>query len=78
MSNDVVEKQVYSPSCDMHGDVMNNANEVPKNAKQSFPKTFMPLLLFPQRMAKAKVDLQFRKFLKALKKLYINIHQCLV
>ena len=46
---------------------------VPKDPKQTSPKPYTPPLPFPQRMAMAKLDLQFGKFLEVLKKLYINI-----
>jgi len=54
-------------------DVVKDANVVPTNSKETFPKPYAPPLPFPQRMAKAKLNLQFRKFLEVLKKLYINI-----
>jgi len=41
--------------------------------KITSPKPYIPPLPFPQRMAKAKLDLQFGNFLKVLKKLYISI-----
>jgi len=53
--------------------VVDNSDEVPKDPKITFLKPYTSLLPFPQRMAKAKLDLQFGKFLKVLKKLYINI-----
>ncbi|KAJ9141094.1 hypothetical protein P3X46_031670 [Hevea brasiliensis] len=37
------------------------------------PPPYKPPLPYPQRFQKAKLDKQFRKFLKVLKKLYINI-----
>ena len=46
---------------------------VPKDPKQTSLKSYNLLLPFPQRMAKAKLDLQFERFLEVLKKLYINI-----
>ncbi|XP_039118394.1 uncharacterized protein LOC120254339 [Dioscorea cayenensis subsp. rotundata] len=36
-------------------------------------KPYMPPISFPQRLAKAKMDKQFGRFLEILKKLYINI-----
>ena len=48
-------------------------DEFPKDLKIISPKPYAPPLPFPQRMAKAKFDSQFEKFLEALKKLYINI-----
>jgi len=50
---------------------MNDANEIPKDLKQSSVMPFTPSLLFPQGMAKSKLDLQFRKFLEVLKKIYL-------
>ena len=52
---------------------MYDSNVVPKDPKQTSPKPFTPPLACPQRMAKVKLDLEFRKFLKVLQKLYINI-----
>ena len=52
---------------------MHKPDEVPKDPKTISPKPYMPPLPFPQRMAKAKLDMQFGKFLDVLKKLYINI-----
>jgi len=37
------------------------------------PKPYMPLLPFPQRFAKAKLDSQFDKFLDMLKRLHVNV-----
>lgn len=37
------------------------------------PKPYKPPILFPQRLAKAKIDKKFWRFLEILKKLYINI-----
>lgn len=37
------------------------------------PKPYQPPVPFPQRLAKAKLDKQFGKFLEVLKKLYINV-----
>ena len=72
--DDNVEKKVSIPSNDLHSDdVMNDANVVPKDAKQTFLKPYTLPLPFPQRMAKARLDLQCGKFLEILKKLYINI-----
>ena len=57
----------------MIGDVVYKSDEVPKDPKIISPKSYTPPLPFSQRMAKAKLDLQFVKFLEVLKKLYINI-----
>ena len=62
-----------SPSNDVLDDDVNNANEVPLDPKQSSPRPFSLPLSFHERMAKTKFDLQFGKFLKVLKMLYINI-----
>jgi len=40
---------------------------------RSVPQTLHPTFTIPQRMAKAKLNLQYEKFLEVLKKLYINI-----
>ena len=50
-----------------------NSKEVPKDSKITSLKPYTLPLPFPQMMSKAKLDLQFTKFLKVLKKLYINI-----
>jgi len=52
---------------------VHDSSDVPKDPKLTSPKPFMPTLPFPRGMAKAKLDLQFGKFLDVLKKLYINI-----
>ena len=52
---------------------MHNPNEVPKDPKITSPKPYTLPLPLSQRMAKLKLDLQFRKFLEVLNKLYINI-----
>jgi len=54
-------------------DVVHEADEAPKGSKTISPKPYTPPFSFPQRMAKAKLDSQFGKFLEVLKKLYINI-----
>ena len=69
----VVEKEVSTSSNYVIDDNVHNSNEVPKDPKQTSPKPFTPPLSFPQRMAKAKLDMQFGKILEVLKKLYINI-----
>ena len=67
---------------DKHGEHVENDEEVsapsndvivPKDSKFTSSKPYTLSLPFPQRMAKAKLDLQFRKFLEVLKKLYISI-----
>ena len=52
---------------------MHDSNELSKGLKQTFRKPFTLPLSFPQRIAKAKVNLQIGKFLEFLKKLYISI-----
>ena len=71
---EIVEKKVSIPPTELHkDDVVNDANVVPKDPKQTSPKPYTMSLSFLQRMAKAKLDFQFGKFLEVLKKLYINI-----
>ena len=72
-NENVVEKDVSSPTRDMHGEVVNDTNEIPKDCEHTSPTPYSPPLPFPQRMVKTKIDLQFGKFLEVLKKLYINI-----
>jgi len=67
-----VEKEISSSSKEIN-DVTYKPDEVPKDPKNISPKPYIPPLPFPQRMAKAKLDMQFGKFLDVLKKLYINI-----
>jgi len=57
----------------MNDNVVHKSDEVPKDPKTISPKPYTPPLPFPQRMAKAKLDSQFGKFLEVLKKLYLNI-----
>ena len=59
LCDDVVEKEVFSPSNDVNDDVVSDVNEVPKDPKQTSQDMRLP---FPQRIAKAKRDLQFEKF----------------
>ena len=68
-----IEKEVFKPSNDVIDDVVHKYDEVPKDPKITSSKPYTPPLPFPQRMAKAKLDLQFEKFLEASKKLYVNI-----
>jgi len=67
-----VENGVSVPPTKVINDV-HNSKEPVKDSNVTSPKPYNPPLSFPQRMAKAKLDLQFGKFLKVLKKLYINI-----
>ena len=55
---------------DNKGEVEDNGKEEPKYIPR---KPYMPPIPFPQRLAKAKLDKRFGKFLEVLKKLYINI-----
>ena len=57
----------------MIDDVFCKSDKVPKDPKITSSKLYASLLPFPQRMAKAKLDLQFENFLEVLEKLYINI-----
>ena len=68
----LVEKEISSSSHDVN-DVVKDANVVPKDPQQISSKLYTLYLPFPQRMDKAKLDLQFEKFLGVLKKLYINV-----
>ena len=68
-----IEKEVFVPSKDVIDKAMSNSHEVLKDPKYKSPKPYTLPLPFPQRMAKAKVDLEFEKVLEVLKKLYINI-----
>ena len=57
--NVAVEKEVSSPSDDIHGDdAVKDTNEVLKDPKHTSPKPYTLLLLFSHRMAKAKLNLQ--------------------
>ena len=78
---DVIKKEGYSSFNDMvHNDVVHNDNKVPKDIKQSFPKSYTPPWPFPQGVGKAKLDWQSGKFLEVIKEIYNNIlfTQCLV
>jgi len=66
-------KEISSPSNEVIDDVTHKLDEVPKDPKTISPKTYTPPLPFPRRMAKAKLDMQFGKFLDVIKKLNINI-----
>jgi len=41
--------------------------------KPTTPPPYKPKIPFPQRFAKSKLDEQFRKFIKMMNKLYINV-----
>ena len=66
------ENEVSDPPTKVSDDE-HNSKEPIKDTNVTSPKPYNPPLPFPQRMAKAKLDLQFGKFLEVLKKLYINI-----
>jgi len=71
--HDVInENKVSVPPNEVIDDV-HESKEPPKDSNIASPKPYNPPLPFPQRMAKVKLDLQFRKFLQVLEKLYINI-----
>jgi len=57
-----VVKEISSPSKEVIDNVMYKPNEVPKDPKTISPKPYTPHLPFPQRMAKAKLDIQFESF----------------
>jgi len=70
---ETVENELSAASRDVNdGNDVPNSNEVPKDPKY-FLKSYTPPLPFPHRMAKVKLDMQFRKCLEILKKIYINI-----
>ena len=71
--NEIVEKEVSTPSNDVINNVVHKFDEIPKDPNITPPKPYTLPLPFPQRMAKEKLDLQFGKFLEVLKKLYMNI-----
>ncbi|XP_039134169.1 uncharacterized protein LOC120271547 [Dioscorea cayenensis subsp. rotundata] len=50
-----------------------DAEKVDDAPRYTPPKPYIPPVPFPQRLAKAKLDKQFGKFLEVLKKLYINV-----
>jgi len=52
---------------------MHKPDEVSKDPKTISPKPYIPPLPFLQRMAKAKLNIQFGKFLDVLRKLYIDM-----
>ena len=52
----VIKKEVSSPSNDVHDDVVKDTNEIPKDLKHTSAKPYSPPLPFPQRMAKGKLD----------------------
>ncbi|XP_057985368.1 uncharacterized protein LOC131170331 [Hevea brasiliensis] len=72
------EDEDKNESISNHDEVNEEANkkkEVEKEEEEKyvFPPPYKPPLPYPQRFQKAKLDKQFGKFLKVLKKLYINI-----
>jgi len=64
-----LEKKTSPSSKEVIDDVVHKSDD-PKTISL---KPYTPPLPFPQRMAKAKLDSQFGKFLEVLKILYINI-----
>ena len=72
-NDEVVEKEVSTSSNDVIGNDARNANKIPNDPKKISPRPYVPPLPFPRRMAKAKIDQQFRNCLEVLQKLYINI-----
>jgi len=71
---ETIKNELSNPSKDVNNDnAMPNSNEVPKDPKYTSLIPYTPTLPFPQRMTKAKLNLQFGKFLEVLKKVYINI-----
>jgi len=66
------ENEVSVPSNEVIVDV-HKSKEPFKDSNATSPKSYNLPMPFSQRMAKAKLDLQFGKFLEVLKKLYINI-----
>jgi len=72
-NEDIENVEESTPSKELIDNVVHKSDKVPKDLKITSPKPYTSPLLFPQRMAKAKLDLQFGKFLEVLKKLYINI-----
>jgi len=71
--DEVVEKEVSTSSNHVMGDDAYNSNKIPNDSKKISPRPYVPPLPFPKRMAKAKLDQQFKKLLELLKKLYISI-----
>ena len=61
-----VENEVFVPPTKVIDDV-HNSKEPVKDSNVTSPKACNPPLPFPQRMAKAKLDLQFGKFLEVLR-----------
>ena len=63
-----VENELSVPSKNVNDDnVVPNCNKVPKDPKYTSPKPDTPPLPFSQRIRKAKLDLQYGKFLKSLR-----------
>ena len=52
-----IEKEMSPPSKEVIDDVVHKSDGVPKDSKITSPKPYTPPLPFPQRMAKAKLDL---------------------
>jgi len=52
-----VEKEISSSSKEIIKDVAHKPDKVPKDPKTISPKPYTPPLPFPQRMAKAKLDM---------------------
>jgi len=68
-----LKEEMSSPSKEVIDDVVHKLDVVPKDPKIISLKPYTPPLPFHQRMAKAKLDMQFGKCLEFLKKLYINM-----
>ena len=51
-----------SPLNYVHDDIVKDTNEIPNDLEHTSPKPYIPLLPFHERMSKAKLGLQFRKF----------------
>jgi len=57
-NGEIIEKEVPIPPTDLHkDDVVKDANVVRKDSKQTSLKPYTSPLPFPQRMAKAKLNL---------------------
>jgi len=67
------ENEMSSPPSNEVIVYVHKSKEPPNDSNVTSLKTYNPPWSFLQRMAKAKLDLQFGKFLKVLKKLCINI-----
>ena len=51
-----IDKEVHSPSSDVHNDVVTDTNEAPNDPEHTSPIAYTLPLPFSQRMAKAKLD----------------------